>query len=106
MGEVNTNTLRAVENLRHLKTLEWTIPQTSTSSIILDDSSNTGVDQTTEDDQHWIPFQTVVALEQSEGTKNSAAQYISVQQLKEKLVKSLPDTKVKVCTAQTEKKLH
>lgn len=105
MGEVNTNTLKAVETLKQLKTLEWTIPQTSVSSIILDDNDNTDIDQTMEEKQHWIPFQTVGDQVAMDNVKSSAAQYINVHQLKERLDKSLPDTKVKVCTTQTEKKL-
>ncbi|XP_053376690.1 uncharacterized protein LOC123526360 [Mercenaria mercenaria] len=104
MGEVNTNTLHAVENLKKLKTLEWIIPQSSTSSIILDDNSNSGTDKSIEGNQ-WIPFQTVLGLELTDSNKSPAAQYISVQQLESKLEASLPETKVKVCSAKSERKL-
>ena len=105
MGEVNTNFHHAVENLKDLKTLEWIIPQSSTSSIILDDNSDSSADNSSEDHQQWIPFQTALATDSDISAKSAAVQYTSVKQLKSKLEFELPNTKVSVCCAKSEKKL-
>jgi hypothetical protein len=105
MGEVNTNTCRAVESLKDLKTLEWIIAQSSDSSIILDDNSNSSSDNCPEGKQQWIPFQTLLNANPSDSVKNSAVQYTSVDQLKSKLETALPNTKVSVYCAKSERRL-
>lgn len=103
MGEVNTNTLRAVERLNTLSSLDWVIPRSSSSSIILDDNENAEMEVGTGEHQQWIPFETALALELADRNKNSAVEYTSVQQLKDKLEKALPDATVRVYSEECEK---
>lgn len=107
-AEVNTNTLKAVSELTSLERLDWAIPSSCNTSIILDSNENTeAVPQNK--DQQWIPFHTEKSDDESEepeevvNTKRNAkrqTEYIRLHELQEKVKKCLPKTKTKVhCVA-------
>ena len=98
---MNTNTLKAVSDLSFLLRLEWAIPSSCNTSIILDSNENTE-QQSQNNGLQWIPFHTEKSEEDLEEylsekkTGKKQTEYIRLHELQEKVTKCLPKTRTKV----------
>ena len=98
---MNTNTLKAISDLTFLLRLEWAIPTSCNTSIILDSNEN-AEQQSQNDGLQWIPFHAEKEQEDAEedaddkkrGKKQT--EYIRLHELQEKVTKCLSKTKTKV----------
>ena len=99
---MNTNTLKAISDLSFLSHLDWAIPSSCNTSIILDSNENTE-QQSQNDSLQWIPFhaekeqddtEEEIADDKKKGKKQT--EYIKLHELQEKVTKCLPKTRTRV----------